>query len=341
MAAPGPSLAVELSGEWPDVGLAELRAVTAAEAPGTVADLLAPRLALLTTPGGRDPDELARTLGARLAYSHSIDRFLGVIPRDRYPAGIADLPIPPGTVCVRAIRAGAGARPGDVGEAQRALGGALDRKVDLDRPDVLLHVYLTPERLVTTRLAVIDRGAFGARTPSKRPFFSPISLHPWVGRCLVNLAGVRRGSVVLDPFCGTGGILMEAALIGCRVYGSDVLRRMVYGTSRNLGFVGATAERLVTGDIEAVEAPSEALDAVVTDLPYGRSSTMKREPRESLYRRAFLRIADILAPGRRAVCMTPDASATALLPPGLRLDERLTMRVHRSLTRHILVCTRL
>jgi len=44
---------------------------------------------------------------------------------------------------------------------------------------------------------------------------------------MVNLSGARRE--VLDPFCGTGGVLIEAGLIGLEVYGFDIQQSMVEG----------------------------------------------------------------------------------------------------------------
>ena len=49
---------------------------------------------------------------------------------------------------------------------------------------------------------------------NKRPFFRPVSLEPRLARAAVNIAaGVDEGYVV-DPMCGTGGILIESALTG-------------------------------------------------------------------------------------------------------------------------------
>lgn len=42
------------------------------------------------------------------------------------------------------------------------------------------------------------------------------------------------GQVILDPFCGSGVILQEAALMGYEIYGSDIDSRMVEYTEKNL-----------------------------------------------------------------------------------------------------------
>jgi tRNA G10 N-methylase Trm11 len=59
-------------------------------------------------------------------------------------------------------------------------------------------------------------------------------LPPKLAQIMLNLAGVTPGQRVLDPFCGTGVVLQEAALRGCTVYGTDLQERMVDFTRDNL-----------------------------------------------------------------------------------------------------------
>ncbi|MFX1538587.1 MAG: THUMP domain-containing protein, partial [Promethearchaeota archaeon] len=49
------------------------------------------------------------------------------------------------------------------------------------------------------------------RAAHKRPFFHPSSMNPLLQRTMVNLATLKFGEWLLDPFCGTGGALIEAA----------------------------------------------------------------------------------------------------------------------------------
>jgi tRNA (guanine10-N2)-dimethyltransferase len=62
-------------------------------------------------------------------------------------------------------------------------------------------------------------------------------LPPKLAQIMLNLAGAGPGTTVLDPFCGTGVVLMEAALMGCRVEGSDINQRMVDCTRENLSWL--------------------------------------------------------------------------------------------------------
>jgi SAM-dependent methyltransferase len=48
-------------------------------------------------------------------------------------------------------------------------------------------------------------------------------MHPQLARALINIcAGPRSEALLLDPFCGSGTILLEANLLGHLPYGSDI-----------------------------------------------------------------------------------------------------------------------
>ena len=60
-------------------------------------------------------------------------------------------------------------------------------------------------------------------------------LPPKLAQILINLCGpLPADSTILDPFCGTGVVLQEALLMGYRAYGTDLSKRMVKYTERNL-----------------------------------------------------------------------------------------------------------
>jgi len=157
---------------------------------------------------------------------------------------------------------------------EKELGGRIKELsglgVDLTAPDVTVQCFSDNEYFVGIKIDVPGEN-FEGRKPQHRPYFHPTSMHPKIARVLVNLARVKAGDRILDPFCGTGGILIEAGLIGVKVIGLDIDGRMVSGAKKNLGFYG------ISGDVRAGNALEiykkfQQMDAVVTDLPYGRSS---------------------------------------------------------------------
>lgn len=68
-------------------------------------------------------------------------------------------------------------------------------------------------------------------------------LPPKLAQILINLCGpLPAGTRLLDPFCGTGVVLQEAALMGYRPYGTDLSERMIEYSRRNLEWLGKQTE---------------------------------------------------------------------------------------------------
>ena len=177
--------------------------------------------------------------------------------------------------------------------------------VDLENPENEIHVILSNKLYVGKKLVKIPRSTFENRKVQNRPYFSPVSLHPRLARALVNLSRVREEETLLDPFCGTGGVLMEAALIGAKTIGSDIDGRMVRGAEENLSSLNIESE-LFCADIGEVKDRVTVVDAIATDPPYGKAATTNREDVFSLYKRAFEAFSDILKPGGYACVVLPD-----------------------------------
>jgi len=65
-------------------------------------------------------------------------------------------------------------------------------------------------------------------------------LPPKLAQIMINLTGLEAGSTpptLLDPFCGTGVLLQEAALLGFNVYGTDLADKMIDFTGENLAWL--------------------------------------------------------------------------------------------------------
>lgn len=200
-----------------------------------------------------------------------------------------------------------------------------EARVNLDAPEEVFRVYLYDgEAHLCRLLEKVDRGGFESRKNQYRPFSSPVTLHPRMARAMVNLSQVPRDGSLLDPFCGTGGILLEAGLIGCEVYGSDVQEEMVEGTRENLEAFQVEADiRLADfSDVEAVFG--RRFDAVVADLPYGKASKV-----EDFAPEQFVEVATELGRGK-AVFMSDRDELGGLQP-------EFEIFVHRSMSRYLYV----
>ena len=208
--------------------------------------------------------------------------------------------------------------------------------IGLDDPDVTISVILSRNIHIGMKLAVSDRKEMTLRRNQYRPFSMPITLSPNSSRALVNMAGLKKGENILDPFCGTGGILLEAADLGARVFGSDMDERMIRGTGENFRFFNVEYSDLAVLDIEECSAFFPQMDAVVTDPPYGRSTSTNSEDIDELYKRMFPAIGRILTKGGRCAMILPSMSYLAHLPEDLILKSAVSSRVHRSLTRYFI-----
>lgn len=59
-------------------------------------------------------------------------------------------------------------------------------------------------------------------------------LPPKLAQIMLNMANVAPGQSVLDPFCGTGVVLQEAALLGAQPIGTDISEKMIDYSRTNM-----------------------------------------------------------------------------------------------------------
>ncbi|KYK25314.1 hypothetical protein AYK24_05080 [Thermoplasmatales archaeon SG8-52-4] len=213
-----------------------------------------------------------------------------------------------------------------------------NRKVKLKNPDIEIRGLITESKLyIGLKLVEINRTQFEERKVQNRPFFSPISLHPKIARALVNLASIKKNDVILDPFCGTGGILLEAGLIGAKVIGSDVENKMIEGCKKTLDFYNIKNYELFHSDIGEIDKFIDKTDAIVTDLPYGKSTTTKGEKMGKLYERAFENMSKLLNKKKKAIIGLSNKDFISIGEKYLSLKDIHKFRVHKSLIRYFVV----
>jgi len=327
---------LELAGQ--DDAFAAREAASAA----TGVELLAPGLA--TARGITDRV-------AHLAFTHRASELVATCEPDRESA-VAALTAATiersGSVAVRAVdvRSTTGI---DTQHVERELGHVLVERgfsVDLDDPDYELRALFgagpqqaTDDRAVTDEadgvcalgwLAATSTRDYGERKPMDRPFTQPGSMDPLEARAIVNIAGARPDRRIVDPMCGTGGILIEAGLVGADVLGTDAQSKMVRGTRENLAaYLDDFA--VARADGTALPVRDDAADAVVFDAPYGRQSKIEGEL-DAVVSGALAQ-ARRIAP--RAVLVADRPWEDAARDAGWTVESRFERRVHRSLVRHV------
>jgi 23S rRNA G2445 N2-methylase RlmL len=173
-------------------------------------------------------------------------------------------------------------------------------RVEAD-PDAT-RVWLVPTFEADTRFAyrVSDVGA---------------SINPVAGACLARLVRRSDSSVVVDPTCGSGTLLIERALLDERAMlaGTDISPTAIRAATGNVIAAGLAARIAVRqGDGGDAAAWPDRCDEVLANLPFG----VRTEDRnlDGLYRRIVGNVARTLTPGGRALLYTTHAKTiTALL----------------------------
>ncbi len=222
----------------------------------------------------------------------------------------------------------------------RIVGVNLDEaRVNLKNPDKFIRITFTEGRIfIGIRKIKIDKKHFFNIKPHKRPFFYPGSMSPKLARCMVNLSRINEGDIILDPFCGTGGILIEAGIIGARVLGVDIDEKMVKGTIENLENCHITNYNIVQGDARYIELDG-LVDSIVTDPPYGISASTAGEESNKLYKDAIFNMQNLLKTNGYLCLATPHyVNVNQLIQDTkFKIKERHEIRMHKSLTRIITV----
>lgn len=149
-------------------------------------------------------------------------------------------------------------------------------------------------------------------------------LPPKVARMMVNLAlksiETDTKPVIYDPFCGTGTVLMEAALLDCNCVGSDLDADAYLGTSENLNWLEETAgitfnrtvfKADVTHSNNDMQLAEKSIDAIVTEPFLGKPKPQpKKVPNivkglEKMYLGAFKQWKKVLKDGAVVVMVFP------------------------------------
>jgi tRNA (guanine10-N2)-methyltransferase len=139
------------------------------------------------------------------------------------------------------------------------------------------------------------RGQIGTYSLKKRAYLGPTSMDTELSLIMTNLAHVRPGSMVIDPFVGTGSILLVCASRGACCVGTDIDIRVLRGKGSeqtvfaNFAQYGLPRPELIRSDNALYDrhfcTDFPLYDAIVTDPPYGiragarRSGSCRDNPR--------------------------------------------------------------
>ncbi len=212
-------------------------------------------------------------------------------------------------------------------------------KVNLDNPKTLIEIFFQKEKAYCGLLIYEQKESFEQRKAHKKPALHPISLHPKLARCLVNLSGAKKEDLILDPFCGTGGILIEASLLGIKSIGYDIDKNILAKCKKNLQYLKIRNCKIVHSDSTKI-APYQKNSSkknlfIVTDLPYGKST--KDRDIESLYIKFLSTLKKVLK--KKAAIVFPDNinSKKLIKKAGLKIKDEFGYYIHKSMTKKIVI----
>ena len=237
------------------------------------------------------------------------------------------------------------------------LAGLEDRVLHKNKSDTLKPVIIWG-----LRRKLPNKNKFESRNPIERPFFKPVSLDARLARLMISLSH-KPGwfpKKIIDPFCGTGGIAIEAIIQGIDILASDLDPVMVEGTHKNLVWSKGKGKYIVKkcSIDNIVELWGRQDDcAFVFDPPYGRNS-WKSDNGLDIFLEA-LKAAQSINPNGTICTMLPtvpefmlEEKTSKYLVMGKKWEEiealinstgwvislKYAIKVHRSLARLILVC---
>ena len=182
---------------------------------------------------------------------------------------------------------------------------SLDSDPTAGQPQSPSHVYLLLKVCSSTGPTVISLAELS--DVKKRPFIGTTTLPADRALLMSNIGLSKEGETVLDPFCGSGGLLVSSSLLGAKVVGADVDAELLTFCDAPLRFpnspqrpnrgvervsyadsfteLGLEQPMLLPGlDIQSDDVVPQVLeanhgqryDAIVTDPPYGiRESSSK------------------------------------------------------------------
>ena len=337
------------SQEHPELPLAELKAVIECENIDARIDKITEGLVLLKDIAPENIETYYEILTKRLGYTHEIHELIiksNISDFDKDVSSVNWSEFISETFAVRVKRFKS--EIDTVGYERKAgsliLENCDDIKVNLTKPKSLVRVVAyQDEFFIAIEKIKLNKKHFEESKPHKRPFFYPGSMNPKLARCMVNLSRVKEGQLLLDPFCGTGGILIEAGLIGCRVVGSDIYWKMKNGTSINLDYYGITDYRTFNLDVRELKM-YEKVSAVVTDPPYGISTSTGDIEGEDIFKEFFKAIYDNMDDDAYLCMASPHYVDLKPIADKVGFDivEQYGIKMHRSLTRIItVICKKL
>ncbi|KAI6071568.1 THUMP domain-containing protein 2 [Aix galericulata] len=164
-------------------------------------------------------------------------------------------------------------------EIGRAIGIALMKqfrwRADLRNPDLEIFVHLNDIH------SAVGIPLFSLPL-ANREYIKTAGLRSTIAWAMASLAEISAGDFVLDPMCGLGTILLEAATEWPEAFywGTDISDSQLEGAGVNIKTAGLVDKiELLKASVKALPLPAESFDAVVSDIPFGKKFKITKDVR--------------------------------------------------------------
>ena len=226
----------------------------------------------------------------------------------------------------------------------------LNPKVDLKNSDIELFFFennFDNEFKLRFGYKIFEnKKSYLKRMPKLRPIKKPYTLKSDMARAAINYLNIKaKNSIILDPFAGIGGILLEAYDMDFEVVGNDINWNDLNHIKTNFNYFfkennilndnNKNKITLSCADSRKQFLKENSIDGIVTDIPYGKSSRLLGE---ELYE-DFLKSARIYLKSKKRLVIIY-ANFTPFKNLALKyFDEVVEIEeyINKSMTRYILV----
>jgi tRNA (guanine10-N2)-dimethyltransferase len=208
-------------------------------------------------------------------------------------------------------------------------------KVKLKKSKTEINVLNIDGDVFVTKFLFDTDKTYVKRKPHLRPELHPSSINPKLARACINLTGLKYGTIV-DPFCGTGGIMIEAGLMGFDTIGYDLDQIMLIKAKINIEHYRVSKFKLEIKDATKLSKKLDKNTAVVTDLPYGRASKLHSKELHKLYSDFIGILFNVIEKGNKCVVILPDSVDSSFIK-NFKIKEKFHFYLHKSLSKQILV----
>jgi tRNA G10 N-methylase Trm11 len=210
-----------------------------------------------------------------------------------------------------------------------ALASVVVTKNSLLQKGAEICVFAGIEKVFVGRTLVVQDFEDSGRRDYQRPVRDEKQgmIPPKVAQIMLNFAGAKKGSAILDPFCGVGTVLQEGILLGFKVAGSDINRTAILNSETNLEWfrnrykVAPGKYQVETADVKDIASifPQTKFEAVVTEgslgpmysyLPKDNQMQANLEALKGIWLNAFTEFKKILKPGAKVVICLPAYKTT-------------------------------